>query len=367
MSTASLHRCRQGLLRHSAWDALLIALAVGHGALLVAVPAAALIALGLWWGSNTVAHYFIHRPFFGPKPLNALFSLYLSVLLGVPQRLWRERHLAHHANIAYHWRLSGPLMVEASAVLALWAFLLASHAHFFLTVYLPGTLAGLALCVLHGHHEHARGTTSHYGLLYNLLFFNDGYHVEHHAHPGEHWTRLPQRAGEAVRASRWPAVLRWLDLFSLDGLERWVLRSPRLQRFVLSRHERAFRELLPDLSAVKRVAIVGGGLFPRTLLILRRLLPEAALTVLDGDADNLETARALSPPGVAFVRAWYAPAAVTGFDLVVFPLAFRGDRAALYRQPPAPAVVVHDWLWRRRGTGAVVSWLLFKRLNLVRQ
>ena len=91
MSTATLLRPRPGLLRHSAWDALLVALAFGHGALLVAVPAAPIVALGLWWGTNTVTHYFIHRPFFGPRPLNALFSLYLSLLFGVPQRLWRER------------------------------------------------------------------------------------------------------------------------------------------------------------------------------------------------------------------------------------------------------------------------------------
>src|SRR5262249_2928891 len=132
MSTATLYHPTRALLRHSAWDALLVGLALGHGALLVAVPAAPVVALGLWWGSNTVAHYFIHRPFFGPRPLNALFSLYLSVLLGVPQRLWRDRHLAHHAGVAYRWRLSRQLAAEAAAVLALWAFLLSRHPHFFL-------------------------------------------------------------------------------------------------------------------------------------------------------------------------------------------------------------------------------------------
>ena len=55
---------------------------------------------------------------------------------------------------------------------------------FFLTTYLPGYAGGLALCALHGHYEHAGGTTSHYGTLYNVLLFNDGFHVEHHAHPG---------------------------------------------------------------------------------------------------------------------------------------------------------------------------------------
>ena len=41
MSTATLSRSRpRGVLRHSAWDALLVALAAGHGALLLALPAA---------------------------------------------------------------------------------------------------------------------------------------------------------------------------------------------------------------------------------------------------------------------------------------------------------------------------------------
>jgi len=365
MSPATLHRTRQGLLRHSAWDALLIALALGHGVLLLAVPGAVVVALGVWWGSNTVAHYFLHRPFFGPRPLNALFSLYLSLLLGVPQRLWRDRHLAHHAGVVYRWRLDRQLAVEAAAVLLLGVFLLTRHTHFFLAAYLPGYLAGLALCALHGHCEHARGTVSHHGLLYNLLFFNDGYHAEHHAHPGEHWTRLPRRADPTAPLSRWPAVLRWLEVFSLDGLERCVLRRPRLQRWLVARHRRAFGALLPEPTSIRNVAIVGGGLFPRTLLVLHDLLPEARFTVLDANQDNIDTARSLAPPGVVFVHAWYESEAVAGFDLVVFPLAFRGDRAALYRRPPAALVLVHDWLWRRHGAGAVVSWLLLKRLNRV--
>src|SRR5207244_6782809 len=94
---------------------------------------------------------------------------------------------------AWRLRFSRRLMTETGVVLAVWITLLTSSPRFFLTAYLPGYAAGLALCWLHGHYEHARGTTSHYGRLYNLLFFNDGYHVEHHAAPGTHWARLPDR------------------------------------------------------------------------------------------------------------------------------------------------------------------------------
>ncbi len=365
MSTAGVVASARGILRHSRWDALLVALAGLQLGFLVAVPAAPVIALGLWWNSNTVAHYFLHKPFFRSRALNTLFGLYLSVLLGVPQTLWRERHLAHHAGVGWRLRLTPRLAVEAALVLALWGTLLGLWPAFFVTAYLPGYVAGLGLCWLHGHYEHAHGTTSHHGTLYNLLFFNDGYHAEHHAWPGKHWTELPERCVEA-RTSRWPAVLRWLDAWSLEGLECLVLRSRALQGFMLRRHERAFHALVPHLPPVRRVGIVGGGLFPRTLLVLRKLLPEAELVVIDRSPENLETARPFLPAGVRLVNALYDPARVHGLDLLVFPLAYVGDREALYRVPAAPAVVVHDWIWRRRGRGAVVSVFLLKRLNLVK-
>jgi hypothetical protein len=355
------------LLRHSRWDALLVALAFGHGALLAVAPVAPVIALGVWWNSNTIAHYFIHAPFFRSRRLNLLFGLYLSGLLGIPQTIWRERHLAHHAGVSWRPRLSGRVLAEIAVVLGVWLVLLANKPRFFLAVYVPGYLAGLALCYLHGHYEHVHGTISHHGTLYNLLFFNDGYHVEHHAAPGTHWTRLPARAAPEAPTSRWPAVLRWLEVFSLEGLERWVVRSKLLQCFLLNRHEQAFRVLLPKLPRAGRVAIVGGGLFPRTLLILQRLLPHARLVVIDRSAVNLATARTFPLGDVQLVNALYDPALVTGFDLVVIPLAFIGDREAFYRHPPTPAVIVHEWIWRRRGSSAIVSWFLLKRLNLVKR
>jgi hypothetical protein len=385
---------RQGILRYSRWDALLVVLALAQGALLLAVPLLPVVALGLWWNCNTIAHCFIHRPFFRSAKLNTLFALYETALVGVPQTIWRGRHLAHHAGTAWRFRLTGRVAVELLIVLSLWSALLVWAPRFFLTVYVPGYVLGLALCYLHGYYEHRDGTTSHYGAVYNFLFFNDGYHVEHHANPSTHWTELRARGASQARApqlcarccsplagaagsqgaaasppsvSPWPAVLRWFDAFSLDGLERWVLRWPLLQRFVLRCHQRAFRKLLPAFAQPPRVCIVGGGLFPRTLLVLQRLLPQARFRVVDRSAENLALAQALLPNGadLEVVHEEYEPARLDGADLVVFPLAFIGDRAAIYHRPPAPFVLVHDWLWRRRGRGTVVSWLLLKRLNLV--
>ncbi|MGH9841552.1 MAG: fatty acid desaturase, partial [Blastocatellia bacterium] len=322
--------------RHSTSDALFIGLAVAHGALLLAMPSAALIAIGLWWNANTISHNFIHRPFFRVRALNTIFSWYLTLLLGFPQTLWRERHLAHHAGRPERRQFQIPMAIELGWVLALWSTLLIIAPTFTLTVYLPGYLLGLGLCYLQGHYEHARGTVSHHGRLYNLLFFNDGYHVEHHERPGEDWRRLPKRIVAGASISQWPAVFRWIESLNLCLLERLVLRSAFLQRFVLEKHERAIARLLPALPTVRSVGIVGGGLFPRTAVILNRLLPEARLILIDMSEENLRIARAFLEADVEFVNDCFDSASRYDPDLLVIPLAFVGDRAAIYRHPPAP-------------------------------
>jgi len=359
----------QGILRSSPWDAVFVLVAAVHGAALLTFPSIPLIAIGLWWTANTTAHNFIHRPFFAAAGANAGFSLLLTAILGIPQSVWRERHLAHHAGRAWRLRRTPQLAAEVGLLLVLWGTLATADPLFFVGVYAPGWLAGLGLCVLQGHYEHAGGVTSHYGRVYNALCFNDGYHAEHHASPGVHWTQLPRRATSPGRSSRWPPLLRWLDAIGLDGLERLALRSPSLQRFVVSRHREAFERLLPLLPPVQRIAIVGGGLFPRTALVLRDLLPAARITIIDADRDNLEIARALLPAGVEFEhRRFPADGELSGSfanDLLVIPLAFDGDRDAIYGMRGAAAVAVHDWIWRPRGTSCVVSLALCKRLNLL--
>ena len=383
-----------GRTRRASWDVMPVALALAHGVLLLSWPSIPVIAVGLWWNANTISHHFIHRPFFRSRRLNAGFSSCLSLLLGFPQSLWRARHLAHHREIEgrrdrQELKLA---TLDLCAVIALWGWLIVFSPRFLLSVYLPGFLIGLGLCYLQGHYEHARGAVSHYGWLYNLLLFNDGYHVEHHARPAADWRELPRYRAPHTNASRWPAVLRWLELVNLCALERMVLRFPRLQRFVLDRHERAFRALLIGTPAARRVGIIGGGLFPRTALVLRRLLPEAKLVLIDQSSSNLAIAQSflsgerrhpcllrdsdateqegrqgclLSPVSQEFINGRFDPAEPGEFDLLVIPLAFDGDRRRIYQRPPASAVIVHDWIWRRRGSSAIVSWLLFKRMNLV--
>ncbi|MEW5976255.1 MAG: hypothetical protein AB1898_10670 [Acidobacteriota bacterium] len=88
--------------------------------------------------------------------------------------------------------------------------------------------------------------------------------------------------------------------------------------------------------------------------------------VIDARIENIQTARTLIGESIECICEWYDPSRHTGFDVVVIPLSLTGNREALYRQPSAPAIFFHDWIWRRRGRSAVISFFLLKRLNLVR-
>jgi hypothetical protein len=348
--------------------AAFIGLSIAHAAAVVLVPHPIVIGIGLWWNANTISHNFIHRPFFAAAAANRLYAFFLSLMLGLPQTLWRDRHLLHHAEDPRPARLRAASQIELAGIGAMWTCFAIVAPAWFLWAYLPGWALGLGLCYLQGHYEHAHGTTSHYGRIYNFFFFNDGYHVEHHRNPASTWIDLKQSPVPGARQSRWPPVLRWLDVFSLDGLERIVLRSAVLQRVIIAAHESAIRALAANIThTVRSIAIVGGGLFPRSAIVARRVWPDAAIRVIDAEADHLEIARPLLPTDVALEHRRFIPCHEDDgdVDLVIVPLAYDGTRDALYRQPSAPAVLIHDWIWRRRGRGAIVSWWLLKRINLV--
>ena len=84
-------------------------------------------------------------------------------------------------------------------------------------------------------------------------------------------------------------------------------------------------------------------------------------------AAHLEIARKILDDPINYLHRRFDPAQPIRCDLLVIPLSFDGDRALIYREPPAGAVVVHDWIWRRRGESRVVSAALFKRVNLVKR
>ena len=62
--------------RYSERDLVLVGLSAAHAMVLLGGPPAPVVAVGLWWGANTVSHNFIHLPFFRSSQAN---SLYLAV------------------------------------------------------------------------------------------------------------------------------------------------------------------------------------------------------------------------------------------------------------------------------------------------
>jgi hypothetical protein len=123
------------------------------------------------------------------------------------------------------------------------------------------------------------------------------------------------------------------------------------------------------------VLIVGGALFPRTALALLDLLPAAAITVIDCNADHIRLAIPFVGGRIRFIHGFYPGNDAGNPDLVVIPLSFIGDRKAIAAMPrttrerqdsPAPTLLVHDWLWRRSGQSVIVSVALLKRINLIK-
>jgi hypothetical protein len=396
---------RRSIFRHSPRDAWL----VGQALLLVALLSfglARVAMLGNWgamafassfglamcWSSNTVSHNHLHRPLFRAKALNDALSWLLTLSMGVSQSLWRARHFWHHAGEparAASSFVDRSVAVEATGIVVLWGALLAHSPRVFVTAYLPGYALGLLLCHLQGEMEHRQTGTatrgvSYYGKLYNAVWFNDGHHAEHHRFPSEHWSRLPTRSPEcAATESDWPPLLRWVEreraevgarqAALLGLLERLALGSELIQRFMLWSHERAFRRLLSRLPCVpERIAIIGGGLFPRTALVLRRILPRAQLTIIDHSDESLTVARdffqrrRLDVGTMRFQHSTFAPELAGAYDVVVAPLAYVGDRGLLRTTRHRTSLFVHEWLWQRSsGQSAVISLMLLKRLSLL--
>ena len=255
--------------------------------------------------------------------------------------------------------LAAPLAVETALVVCLWSFLASGTRAFSCLAYLPGYLVGLGLCATQGHWEHAAGLpTSHYGRIYNFL---------------QAQRRLPRRASRQSPPFTGPAcptasrVRRSYQPLATgcsagSTCRRWRLSNtsccsrPACSASSCRVTEKPLLPLLAQLlKSIRRATIVGGGLFPRTALILRELLPAAHLTIVDCNPRNLETACAFLDGNIEYRTERYVPGESSDCDLTVIPLCLNGDRAAIYRHPSSPAVLVHDWIWRRRGTGAIVS------------
>jgi fatty acid desaturase len=231
-----------------------------HAPLWLLLVMGLLYAISISWNINGIAHFFIHNPFFRSPWLNRLFSLLESLTIGFSQTFYDCVHMRHHMgnsdrqdgygktrdwlSIYRYGRNGQPENVwkytflsffrddvaetyqeiyKHSPADALWGkFEVAAFVGLYLTVLimnwkfmlymLPFYYLGNSLSSLNGFYEHYGGNpdlpmawgVSSYSKLYNLIWFNNGYHAEHHVRPRLHWTKMKpfheQIADEQIRA-----------------------------------------------------------------------------------------------------------------------------------------------------------------------
>jgi len=223
-----------------------------------------------------IAHSFIHHPFFAVPWLNRAFSVVSSLALQAPQTLYRVHHLDHHrynndrpdpetgltgdgsSTYRYSRRegreenllsyaLIGPLRVdykylwarsrkhgdavltcvEATALCAYFVLLAIFNWRGLLWFFVPVWYLGQAFALAHNYAEHHGAqpdnrlcdSVSCYGRLYNLFWFNEGYHQEHHYRPQVHWTRLPELRGLMLPETRRRVVpfAHWVNFVGVGG------------------------------------------------------------------------------------------------------------------------------------------------------
>jgi fatty acid desaturase len=208
----------------------------------------ALYAIGISWNINGVSHNFLHTPYFRRPSFNRAFSVLESVTIGFSQTFYAWVHLRHHEgnsdrpgpdgetrdwlSIYRHGRDGAPesvwsyvflgffrdsggsvyeamkqrgrdadarwgrIEIAAAVLFALAMAMVDWRAVLFLA---PFYYLGECLSQLNGYYEHFNGDpdtpiawgVSSYAPLYNITWFNNGHHAEHHFRPSVHWTRLP--------------------------------------------------------------------------------------------------------------------------------------------------------------------------------
>jgi fatty acid desaturase len=250
----------------------------------VLVPAFITITWSYCWNLQCISHNFIHNPYFGNRWLNRAYSVLETFALGVPHVFYHHYHMNHHwgdndakgpdgttkdwSSIYRHskddqpepfWRYCllsffrvalGPVirviirhgpaevlqaLVETLTLAAFWLLMALVNWRYFVFFYLPSYYLGWVLSYAEGYLEHYgcqpgnyfANSVSSYNWLYNFLWFNNGYHQEHHWDPKVHWTRMPalHQQIEPQMTANHTRILRGPHITAL--IEDWLIgRQP---------------------------------------------------------------------------------------------------------------------------------------------
>jgi fatty acid desaturase len=215
----------------------------------VIIPAFVVLSWAYCWNLQCVSHNFIHNPFFTNVWLNRLFGVLETLCIGMPHQLYHHYHLNHHAgdndtkgpegttrdwsSIYRYGTGDAPeafwkycllsffrvevtpvllvcirhgrvhvlqTLVETIALASFWVTMLVVNWRYFVFFYLSSFFFGWVLSYAEGYLEHFgaqpgnpfANSVSSYNWLYNFLWFNNGYHQEHHWDPKTHWTRMKE-------------------------------------------------------------------------------------------------------------------------------------------------------------------------------
>ncbi len=194
-----------------------------------------------------VSHNFIHNPFFDSKFINIIFSILNSIGILMPQTAYFFYHHNHHAfnndhidssindtkdltstyrfgknnqeeniikysllsnfrvPIAYFYKRAFRrgqrylILIETIFLFIIINYLAVAKYKFLLTFLLPIFLVAKFFTFMENYLEHhfanpadqMTDSVSCYNPIYNFIWFNNGYHQEHHFRPKIHWTQIP--------------------------------------------------------------------------------------------------------------------------------------------------------------------------------
>jgi len=222
------------------------------------IPLGLIYSVSISWNVNGVSHNFLHNPYFRSSFLNRIFSFIESITLGFSQVFYENIHKWHHVgnadlpdnqgetvdplSIYKHgqdgrpenpwsyiflsffrddpkatfneiWRRSPRLAIWGVLEIVSFVLLYAASFYFqwrFLLFFIPFWYLGHCLSYLNGYYLHYGGNpdlplawgVSSYHKLYNWIWFNNGYHAEHHYRPRVHWTQMKALRDEIKEKQR---------------------------------------------------------------------------------------------------------------------------------------------------------------------